>query len=136
MYWSSGNTATTYQSILEITGNLQCTEKVPMFDERVIIPEALREQVLSILHSAHQGVMSMRLRAGQAVFWPNITEDLKKVRNDCNTCNRIALSQSNLPPVDRAGKRVVLPEGNSQNHSWQKDFGNSIALVLFFTSFV
>ena len=31
---------------------------------------------------------------------------------------------------------AMLPEGNSQNHSWQKDFGNYIALVLFFTSFV
>ena len=24
----------------------------------------------------------------------------------------------------------MLPEGNSQNHSWQKDFGNSTALGL------
>ena len=82
------------------SGNLQCTEKVPMFDERVIIPEAQREQVLSILHSAHQGVWSMKLRAQQAVFWPNITEALDNVRSSCNTCNKIAPSHSNLPSLE------------------------------------
>ena len=82
-----------------LRGNLRCTDGVPMFDERTIVPESLRERVLSILHSAHQGVVSMRLRAEQAVFWPNIARDLEEVRNKCNTCNKIAPSQSNLPPV-------------------------------------
>ena len=71
-----------------------------MFNERTIVPESLRERVLSILHSAHQGVVSMRLRAEQAVFWPNIARDLEEVRNKCNMCNKIAPSQSNLPPVE------------------------------------
>ena len=71
-----------------------------MFDERTIVPESLRERVLSILHSAHQGVVSICLRAEQAVFWPNIARDLEEVRNKCNTCNKIAPSQSNLPPVE------------------------------------
>ena len=45
--------------------------------------------------------------------------------------------QYNHQSWKKGGSTVaMLPEGNSQNHSWQKDFGNSIALVLFFTSFV
>ena len=42
----------------------------------------------------------MDLSAEQAVFWPNITEALEKVRSNCNTCNKIVPSQSNLPPVE------------------------------------
>ena len=34
----------------KLRGNLRCTDSVPMFDERTIVPESLRERVLSILH--------------------------------------------------------------------------------------
>merc|ERR1711888_407531 len=63
------------------------------------------QKVLEVLHSAHQGVLSMGLRAEQSVFWPNIWKDLERVRLACNTCNKIVPSQSNLPPVE-----PVVPE--------------------------
>ena len=67
--------------------------------ERIVIPAELRQQVLSILHSAHQGVSGMMLRACSAVYWPKLYEDIKKIRECCRTCNSIAPSQSNMPPV-------------------------------------
>ena len=76
-----------------------------MFNDRTIIPTGMRYQVLEVLHSAHQGVYSMGLRAEESVFWPNLWKDLEMVRLACTTCNKIAPSQSNLPPVE-----PVVPE--------------------------
>ena len=39
---------------------------VPMLDERTVVPLKLRGQVLETLHSAHQGVLGMWLRAEQS----------------------------------------------------------------------
>ena len=41
----------------------------------------------------------MILRAGSAVYWPGINEDIEKTRASCWTCHSIAPSQPNMPPV-------------------------------------
>ena len=76
-----------------------------MMAERVIIPKELRSRVLETLHSAHQGVYKMMLRAQDTVFWPGISGYIKKTRANCATCQAIAPSQPNFPPVD-----PILPE--------------------------
>ena len=56
--------------------------------------------VLDTLHSAHQGVSGMISRADQSVFWPGITLDIQKKRDNCLTCTRNAPSQPMTKPVD------------------------------------
>ena len=69
---------------------------------RIIIPPSLREEVLSALHAAHQGVTyctSMISRAESSVFWPGITPAITALRAGCNHCNRIAPSNPSAPPT-------------------------------------
>ena len=61
--------------------------------------KGLRQAVLTTLHSAHQGVTGMMLRAGISVYWPRITADIQTVRDRCMSCNRTAPTQPKLPPV-------------------------------------
>lgn len=76
-----------------------CTaDSVVLYKDRVVIPPRLRASVLDNLHSAHQGVASMTLRAEQAVFWPGLTRDIERTRAMCATCNTMAPSQANQPP--------------------------------------
>ena len=75
-------------------------DKVPMLSERVIIPKRLRQRVQDTLHSAHQGVYKMMIRTQEIVFWPGISGDIERTRTNCTTCQSIAPSQSNAPPVD------------------------------------
>ena len=43
--------------------------RVTCYKTRIVIPEKMREQILlSVLHSAHQGVSGMTARAEQVVF--------------------------------------------------------------------
>ena len=71
-----------------------------MNSDRVIISECLRDSILEILHSAHQGVLGIGLIANQSVYWPGLWDYLDRVRNSCRTCVKIAPSQSNLLSID------------------------------------
>ena len=82
---------------LRYKDSLYIQNGVIMMNDRVIIPSVLRQSILQTLHSAHQGVAAMGLRARSIVFWPGITEDIEKVRANCRDCNRNAPSQAHVP---------------------------------------
>jgi len=73
---------------------------VVLMKRHIIIPTSLRSEVLQSLHSAHQGVTAMNERAKLEVYWPDITNDVQKVCDGCQDCNRIAPSQARLPSFE------------------------------------
>ena len=77
--------------------SLNVTDGVILYRDRVVVPPSLRDKVLRILHSGHQGVSSMESRARSIVFWPGMTNDIRAVREHCSACNRSAPSQA-APP--------------------------------------
>ena len=85
-YWASRSGLTVYDGVL-------------LYNDRTVIPPSARPRVLQVLHSAHQGVTGMTLRAEQSVFWPGMSEDIRNTRAACRTCHIIAPSQPNMPPV-------------------------------------
>ncbi|XP_048237502.1 uncharacterized protein K02A2.6-like [Haliotis rufescens] len=79
--------------------HLHTVDGVVIYKDRIVIPPLLRQDVLTALHSAHQGVSSMMARAEASVFWPGITPAITALRNDCNHRNRMAPSQPCGPPT-------------------------------------
>ena len=79
-------------------GQLTQVDGVPLFKNRVVVPVALRPAALEALHSAHQGVHGMTLRAQNCVWWPGITASIKEMRSKCKSCNENAPSQPGAPP--------------------------------------
>ena len=80
--------------------SISCVDGIILIGERTVIPQQLRENILSSLHAAHQGVGMMIARASDAVYWPSMTTDISKIRNACTHCNRIAKSNPMQPPED------------------------------------
>ena len=78
---------------------LSSVDGVILYKDRVVIPPSLREEVLSHLHAAHQGVTSMTARAEASIFWPGITPAIAALRANCTECNRIAPSNPSAPPT-------------------------------------
>ena len=78
---------------------LYVVDGVVMLGERVVVPQRLRKEVLQSLHAAHQGVTQMTARAAAAVFWPGISADIQRLRDDCQTCGKIAPSQRDTHPI-------------------------------------
>ena len=72
--------------------HLYTVDGVILYKSCTIIPPSLRQHVLTVLHSAHQGVISMTARAETTVFWPSITPTITATRANCHHCNRMAPS--------------------------------------------
>ena len=78
---------------------LYVVDGVVMYGDRAVIPERLRREVLVNLHGAHQGTSQMLARAKTIVFWPGISADVQKIRDECEACGRMAPSQRPTHPV-------------------------------------
>jgi len=72
---------------------------VLLYNDRVVVPPSLRQQVIDTLHAAHQGVSSMEARARATSFWPGLTSDIEKARASCEDCIKNAPSQPRPPPA-------------------------------------
>ena len=86
---------------------LSTTDGVAIYKDRIITPPALRHAVLAALHAAHQGVSMMTAIAETSIFWPGMTEDIAKVRNECEHCHRMAPSQPAAPPIQALRQTFV-----------------------------
>ena len=84
--------ATTLHPYWNIRCDLSCLEGVPIYGNRIVVPQILRGEVLDSLHSAHQGVPGMKARARASVYWPNINAAISNRRAICSTCDRIGPS--------------------------------------------
>ena len=73
----------TLKPYLKFRNNLYTLDGVILYRQRILVPPALRADVLDSLHAAHQGVSSMTSRACASVFWPNITQDIASVQSKC-----------------------------------------------------
>ncbi|XP_061178429.1 uncharacterized protein LOC133187074 [Saccostrea echinata] len=79
--------------------HLHSLDGVILYKDRIVIPPSLRREILSVLHSAHQGVTAMTSRAEASIFWPGITPDITSLRAQCIQCNRNAPSNPSAPPT-------------------------------------
>merc|ERR1712082_386496 len=73
---------------------LYSLENVPMFGDRMFVPEKLRGTILDSLHSAHQGASTMTRVAEDRFFWPHMGADIQQKRDQCRACDQMAPSQS------------------------------------------
>ena len=83
--------------------SLSRVDGVILLGDRIVVPRALRPNILKALHAAHQGVSIMCARASESVFWPNISADITMTRENCTDCHRISPSNPMQPPA-------VLPD--------------------------
>ena len=75
---------------------------VLMLNDRIVIPAAIRKDILKLLHAAHQGVDRMKARASDAMYWPGMVGDITRTRAECTSCHQIAKSNPSQPPMPPA----------------------------------
>lgn len=70
-----------------------------MRSNRLIIPRALRSDVLRQLHHPHTGVTKMKLRAAATVYWPCMDPDIEATVAACHLCQRDRPANPRQPMV-------------------------------------
>ena len=54
--------------------------------ERLVIPAAMRKNILMQLHQAHLGIERTKWRARATIFWPGLNSQIEEMVKKCNTC--------------------------------------------------
>lgn len=66
------------------------------YGNRIVIPEAIKTNILQLLHDTHVGICRMKTLARLYVWWMNIDRDIEKYANQCNACQLTQSSPSKV----------------------------------------
>ena len=58
--------------------------------DRVIIPTALRKELMKRIHASHQGEQACLRRARDALFWPGMSQQIMDTVSSCSFCAEYA----------------------------------------------
>ena len=64
---------------------------------KVVVPQALRRNVLARLHDSHHGIEATKRWARQTVWWPAINSDITNTVQACERCQLMQPSQQQEP---------------------------------------
>ena len=82
-----------------IKNDLSEVDGLLFYGERLVIPTALRDDVLKQLHEAHQGVTKTLQKAMQSVFWPGLRRRIEDKCQSCDTCLRSERNETKEPLI-------------------------------------
>jgi hypothetical protein len=75
---------------------------------RTVIPAALRETVIQLAHEGHPGIVRMKSRCRESIWWPGIDSQLEAYVKECAPC---VVSGKSVRPVPGPLQPVQLPSG-------------------------
>ncbi|XP_049515620.1 uncharacterized protein K02A2.6-like [Dermacentor silvarum] len=80
---------------------LSIYDGIVLLDRRLVIPSALRQDILALLHERHQEVRRCQERARESVWWPNCNMHVEHMVTQCAICaeTRVQRSEPLLPTV-------------------------------------
>lgn len=55
---------------------------------RIGIPSCMRRDTLKIIHQSHRGVVGIKARAREAVFWPGMSRHIDLMVRNCVICQQ------------------------------------------------
>ena len=65
--------------------------------DRVVIPRAMRAEMLQRIHSSHQGIEASVRRGKDTLFWPGMHSEIKDTVQNCGVCAENASAQVKEP---------------------------------------
>jgi len=102
--------------------------------QRVIFPKAMRPEMLSRIHSSHQGVASCLRKAKDLVFWPGMNSEIKALVERCSTCAEFQARNACQPM--QSHEIPIVPWSKVATDLFTLSGKNYITVVDYFSDFV
>ena len=55
---------------------------------RIVIPKSLQNEMKTLLHNGHFGIVKIKNRAREIMFWPGINNDIENIVRTCDVCQQ------------------------------------------------
>ena len=91
---------------------------VVFYDDRILIPDALRTTIAMLLHKGHAAINKMTA-AAKPLWWPRITRDLQQ---NCDYCIPCRMAGKNIKPQLPMTEINYLPTVEKTNQEYPLDF--------------
>ena len=102
----------------EYKNHLSTRFRVVFYDNKIIIPQALRRTIITLLHKGHPAINKMSA-AAKPFWWPKLT---KEIQNKCDECIPCKMAGKSIKPQIPMSEINYLPPADKPNQEIQLDF--------------
>ena len=92
-----GMNRTCPQPYATFVDELSMVDGVLLKQQRVVIPKAMRPEMLTLIHEGHLGIEKCKRRARVALYWPNLNKDVYDIVSRCDVCQEYRSAQPQQP---------------------------------------
>ena len=97
---------------------LSVVDGVLLKGQRVVVPDSMKTQMLTLIHEGHLGIEKCKRRAREILYWPNMNKDVYETVSRCDVCQEYRYAQPKQPLTmyerpDRPWMRPFLLEADS-----------------------
>ena len=85
-YWDYREELTVYEGIL-------------FKGEKVMIPKSMRDGILKLIHSSHQGIVRSKQLARDVLFWSGMNKQIEEMISKCSICQSMRNAQQKEPMI-------------------------------------
>ena len=89
------------RSFWNIRNGIQVTDGILLKDNRLVIPFALRNDILQKLHISHCGIEKTKANVHTMVFWPSMNKHIEDMVSCCEKCLKYQSKQTKEPMQTR-----------------------------------
>ena len=83
----------------KLRNDLFVSQGVVFYQDRIVVPIALRKQMLSDLHEGHMGITKTLKFAKESLFWPGMSQSIENLISNCELCNKYYRSNIKEPII-------------------------------------
>lgn len=69
------------------------------YNEKIMIPESMKREMLALLHESHFGMNKTKSRARSTVYWKNLNEDIENMILNCRICEELSKNNVKEPLI-------------------------------------
>lgn len=74
-------------------------DNILFFEDRIVVPENMKRDMLKIIHESHQGVEKCKNKARELLFWIGMSKDIEEMVLNCSICQRLRSSNQKEPMI-------------------------------------
>jgi len=67
-------------------GDVTVVHGILLKSSRIVVPSAMRLQVLDKVHGGHQGIVKWKERAKTSIWWPGLSQEIQDPIENCKIC--------------------------------------------------
>ncbi|GBL76248.1 Transposon Ty3-G Gag-Pol polyprotein [Araneus ventricosus] len=77
--------------------DLHTNEGLLFINDKIVVPNSLRQQMLTLIHEGHFGMEKCKQRAREIMYWPGINRDIETIVSHCEICEKFRRSNTKEP---------------------------------------